>query len=78
MAGLLFVGFVCNLLVRRVTTPAGAPGAPAGVVTVAPAGAAGARPSADWPALLFRWAWVGIPLAWGVSQTVLSSLALFR
>ncbi|MFM8271852.1 MAG: OFA family MFS transporter [Gemmata sp.] len=78
MAGLLFVGFVCNLLVRRVTTPAGAPGAPAGVVTVAPVGAAGARPSADWPALLFRWAWVGIPLAWGVSQTVLSSLALFR
>ena len=27
--------------------------------------------------LVIRWAWVGIPLAWGVWQTVLKSLALF-
>lgn len=29
-------------------------------------------------ALLVRWAWVSIPLAWGVWQTVQTSLALFR
>jgi hypothetical protein len=28
--------------------------------------------------LLFRRAWVGVPLVWGVSQTVLGSLPLFR
>ena len=28
--------------------------------------------------LLVRWAWVAVPLAWGVWQTVETSLALFR
>jgi hypothetical protein len=28
--------------------------------------------------LIGRWAWVGIPLAWGVWQTVRTSLALFQ
>jgi hypothetical protein len=28
--------------------------------------------------LVFRWAWAGIPLAWGVWQTVRTSFALFR
>jgi hypothetical protein len=32
----------------------------------------------NWLTLAFRWAWVGVPLAWGVSQTVASSLPLFR
>lgn len=28
--------------------------------------------------LVFSWLWVGIPLAWGVWETVHSSLAIFR
>jgi hypothetical protein len=32
----------------------------------------------DWQTLAFRWAWVGIPLALGVWQTIDTSLALFR
>lgn len=28
--------------------------------------------------LLARWAWVTIPLAWGIWQTVRTSLALFE
>ncbi len=40
-----------------------------------------------WPAqaghsntllLLISWLWVGVPLAWGVSQTIKTSLALFK
>jgi hypothetical protein len=30
------------------------------------------------PRLIVSWLWVGIPLAWGVSQTILQSLNLFR
>jgi MFS family permease len=74
MAALLVVGFVCNLLVRRADR----------VPVEAAASSSDAPPEAhppaatDWPALGFRWAWVGVPLAWGVSQTVLTSLPLFR
>ncbi len=32
----------------------------------------------NWLTLAFRWAWVGVPLVWGVSRTVMSSLPLFR
>jgi hypothetical protein len=28
--------------------------------------------------LIIAWLWVGIPLAWGVSQTVIRSLDLFK
>ena len=28
--------------------------------------------------LIFSWSWVGIPLAWGVWQTVIKSLPLFQ
>jgi hypothetical protein len=28
--------------------------------------------------LIFSWLWVGIPLAWGVLETVRTSLALWR
>ena len=70
MAVLLVVGFACNLLVRRAAsaTPAS--------VAVAPVGLQ--RPGeTHWPTLAFRWAWVGLPLAWGVSQTIRKSLPLF-
>ncbi len=75
MAGLLVVGFVCNLLVRRAErVGAVASAAPEAVVSRE----SDAPTAFDGPTLAFRWAWVGVPLAWGVSQTVLSSLALFR
>lgn len=72
MAGLLVIGFVCNLLVRGA-----APAQPTAGTAVATAGR-GEGVAFDWPTLAFRWAWVGVPLLWGVSQTVWSSLALFR
>jgi hypothetical protein len=28
--------------------------------------------------VIFSWLWVGIPLAWGVYQTILKSMALFQ
>lgn len=28
--------------------------------------------------LIFSWAWVSVPLAWGVYNTVIKSLALFH
>lgn len=30
------------------------------------------------PRLVLAWLWVGIPLLWGVSETVKKALALFR
>jgi hypothetical protein len=30
------------------------------------------------PLLIVSWLWVGLPLAWGVYQTFLKSLALFK
>jgi hypothetical protein len=27
--------------------------------------------------VIFSWLWVGLPLAWGVYQTILKSMALF-
>jgi hypothetical protein len=33
---------------------------------------------AAWAWLAFCWLWVGVPLAWGVFETVQHSLALFR
>ena len=29
-------------------------------------------------ALAIAWIWVGVPLAWGVSQTFIKALALFQ
>jgi hypothetical protein len=88
MAGLLLVGLVCNLLVRplggeypEATKPLAE--APAHldrrsrvsdqIETQSPEGTAG-RP---W-LLILSWLWVGVPLAWGVLETVRTSLGLFR
>ena len=38
----------------------------------------GDRGSKDWNALLVAWTVVLVPMLWGVAQTVLKSLALFR
>ncbi|QJW97726.1 L-lactate MFS transporter [Frigoriglobus tundricola] len=78
MAGLLIVGFVCNILVRRAVR------VPQTASEVAAADAAAAEADAhapvvaEWPTVGFRWACVAVPLAWGVSMTVVSSLPLFR
>jgi hypothetical protein len=32
----------------------------------------------QWPALVLAWLVVGVPTLWGVAQTVVKSLALFR
>jgi MFS family permease len=71
MAALLVVGFVCNLLVRaeRVQPLSS---------EVTSAQAERQALAIDWWTLAFRWAWVGVPLAWGISQTVLTSIPLFR
>ncbi len=34
--------------------------------------------TASIPLLVISWLWVGIPLAWGVWQTIRQSLALFH
>lgn len=72
MAVLLAVGFVCNLLVRRAAIPV-----PAVVDQERTPTSANPSGGIPWPTLAFRWAWVGLPLGWGVSQTVLKSLPLF-
>ena len=92
MAGLLLVGAVCNYLItpvhsrhhfvdpssreqrhgqgnRREIAKLG------GTVSEAP------DPSRNGDQLLrliLSWLWVGIPLAWGVSQTIIKSLDLFK
>jgi MFS family permease len=79
MAGLLVVGFVCNLLVRR-PDPSRASLNHTAAATLESAAPADAHPpgETDWPTLAFRWSWVGIPLGLGVWKTVDTSLALFR
>ncbi len=79
MAGLLVVGFVCNLLVRPASprlsvTPTGTPASSEVKEEV------GVAPEAESQllTLIFRWVWVGVPLAWGVALTVIRSLDLFR
>jgi MFS family permease len=73
MAALLVVGFVCNLLVRRTEQVQ-----PVTIAVEASPPAESPPAALDWPTLSFRWAWVGVPLVWGVSETVRSSLPLFR
>jgi MFS family permease len=75
MAGLLVVGLVCNVLVRsRHATAGAAPAEPAHeVATSSP----DSENAGDRAVLLFRWLWVGVPLAWGVGKTVEKSLPLF-
>ena len=88
LAGLLAIGFICNLLVHRIPgiSPDRELGPKGSDVSTAgkPTADAGERLPAETSVLTLgldlalRWLWVGIPLAWGVSQTVLSSFALFR
>ena len=102
MAGLLVVGFICNLLVRPVsaehyfdplkatpprgftgktgftgTLPSAPVGAPAPAAPPRTEGQPAIGPSQTVP-LAIAWTIVGVPLAWGVWQVLLKSLALFR
>ncbi len=81
LAGLLVVGLICNLCVTAVAarfhmkpddaraTPSVAPAAAAAVVN-------GAATSPV--AVLLAWILVGVPLAWGVYETALNALKLFK
>jgi MFS family permease len=84
MVGVLAIGFICNLLTRPVNErhhykgalPTTAPPAAARTVSAA------LQESFDHPTtssarLAIAWIFVGIPLTWGVYQTLLKSLALF-
>jgi hypothetical protein len=85
MAALLVVGFICNALIRPVDARfaeqrdaiADQPSALSLTETAerevarAGTGAAGAR-------LVAAWAFVGVPLMWGVLQVFKKSLDLFR
>ena len=41
-------------------------------------GTTGSRGVGNVPLLVISWLWVGIPLLWGVLQTLRTSMALFR
>ena len=80
LAGFLVVGFVCNLLVRpvasrwmmRETNNVGpAVAAPEG-------GSFGIGRGGVTPMALIAWAFVGLPLLWGIWITLRQALALFR
>ncbi len=87
LAGLLLVGFVCNLLVRPVSekyymTPEELKedNKNNGIKETAPGeGPVSVRASAtSWIAVAVAWTMVGIPLAWGVWKTIEKTAGLFR
>lgn len=85
MVGVLAVGFVCNLLTGPVDPkhhyqPArdGAADGPAPVVARSTAGAHGTVVATSSARVALAWTCVSIPLLWGVSQTLIKSLALFK
>lgn len=36
------------------------------------------RPSRSWALIITTWLFVGVPLAWGVTQSIIKSMALFH
>ena len=88
LAGMLAVGFVCNLLVRPLAdhwfmTPAElADEKRLAHEVVAASGAApsvaSAAPRAGWPWVVLAWAVVAVPLAWGAYRTAASAGQFFR
>ena len=86
LCGMLVVGLICNFLVKpvdakwymnedelaklRAASGKGATGAPSGSFGIGKGGL-------DWKAAVF-WAFVGIPLAWGVWITLKSASVLFQ
>jgi MFS family permease len=80
MAGLLLIGFFANLGVRRAAatdrTIPSAPQAGLGTDRFAPEFSSSTHRVTF--ALILAWTVVGLPISWGVRQTVLKSLALFQ
>ena len=83
MVGVLAVGFVCNLLTRPVderhhySGDVARPVSPAAATMSASAPDAFDNPTTSPARLAIAWIFVGIPLTWGVYQTMVKSLALF-
>jgi MFS family permease len=84
LAGFLVLGMICNAMVRPVDPKWLIPDDESAKVQAAqalpsgPIGAYGIGGGAfDWKAAL-AWAAVGVPLAWGLTQTFLKALTLFR
>jgi MFS family permease len=82
MAGLLVVGLLCNLLVKPVNArfhmkPDGDAQATGQRQAAAVAGAAAPTPTAPLSVFL-AWALVGVPLLWGVYETLLNAMKLFK
>jgi MFS family permease len=83
LAGLLVVGFICNLLIRPLADkwfmkPEEVAALQAGRgSTAAASGSFGiGKGGLDLPAAAF-WLFVGIPLAWGVYKTLISAVKIF-
>jgi MFS family permease len=89
LAGLLWLGFFCNLAVKPVAKrflmtgddsrgAAGTPGAASLAPNPANPGRRHASGSASWALVAVSWTAVGLPLVWGVSVTLQKAIALFR
>jgi len=86
LAGMLVLGFICNLLVRHVAEKrymseaevAAAQGKAAAAAAM-PGGSFGIGRGAIFrPDALFVWTFVGVPLAWGVWLTLRKAFVLFQ
>jgi MFS family permease len=83
LAGLLVVGLLCNLLVTAVNArfhmkPDDARAAVSAVASGAAQQVAVNGTATPAVAVLMAWVLVGIPLVWGVYETVLNAMKLFR
>ena len=83
MAALLLVGLICNLMVKPVdprfhmkAEPGGAPRPQVAVEASAQAGSY--APATNPVVVALAWALVGVPLLWGVYETLLNAMKLFR
>jgi hypothetical protein len=85
LCGMLAIGLICNLLVRPVNSKwhmsqreVDRLQAARSTSAAASSGAFGiGKGGFDWQAAIF-WAFVGIPLAWGIWITLRSAAALFQ
>jgi MFS family permease len=86
LAGMLVIGFICNLLVRPVAARwfmsdaevAKVQATPGMGVPSGPIGAYGIGKGGVDARVILAWAFVGVPLLWGVWITITKSLSLFR
>jgi MFS family permease len=83
LAGLLVVGLLCNLLVKPVDPrfhmkPDAQGAAPVSAAEPTPGQQALAPATSSPVGLFLAWALVGIPLLWGVYQTLLNAMKLFK